>query len=413
MNKPRIAFLHYTAPPVIGGVEFVLKAQAIQFHQHGYPVKILAGRGKKFSKGIGMEIFPLLGSQHPEIIKVNRLLSQGKCPANFEKIVDEISKFLTKSLRAVDIIIAHNISTMHFNLSFTQAFNKYVQQHSGKVFVAWVHDHTFANEAYKNFWRQSFPYNLITRPIFGLNYVTISLARQELLVRLLGLKKSEIAVIPDGIEIEKFLDLSPRTCAIIDRFNLLKQDLVMFTPVRILKRKNFELGIKVVRSLKSQKKKVKLIITGPTDPHNLEVKKYFCQLKNLSRKLRVKKEVIFLSQYGIQVDYFTLRSLYRVCDILFLPSFQEGFGLPLLEAGLSRQPIICSAIPPLQVLGGKDVLYFSPEEDARKIARRILRVLENNSVSRMFRKTLRGYSWSAIFEKKIQPYITRLLQKNM
>jgi len=46
MQKPQTAILHYTAPPVVGGVEAVLQAHAQTFIQAGYPVTIVVGWGE-------------------------------------------------------------------------------------------------------------------------------------------------------------------------------------------------------------------------------------------------------------------------------------------------------------------------------------------------------------------------------
>ena len=37
-------------------------------------------------------------------------------------------------------------------------------------------------------------------------------------------------------------------------------------------------------------------------------------------------------------------AVYRLADALFLPSREEAFGIPLLEAGLSGLPIFCSSL---------------------------------------------------------------------
>jgi hypothetical protein len=44
-GKPPIAILHYSAPPVVGGVEAVIAAHVKTFQEAGYPVTVIAGRG--------------------------------------------------------------------------------------------------------------------------------------------------------------------------------------------------------------------------------------------------------------------------------------------------------------------------------------------------------------------------------
>ena len=47
-----------------------------------------------------------------------------------------------------------------------------------------------------------------------------------------------------------------------------------------------------------------------------------------------------------------IADFYRLADALLMPSREEGFGIPVLEAGLSRLPIFCADIPPLRELAG-------------------------------------------------------------
>src|SRR2546428_5973389 len=44
-TRPRVGLLHYTGPPVIGGVETILYEQAVRLAARGYPITILSGRG--------------------------------------------------------------------------------------------------------------------------------------------------------------------------------------------------------------------------------------------------------------------------------------------------------------------------------------------------------------------------------
>ena len=61
--------LHYTAPPVVGGVEAVIDAHARIFFQMGYPVTIIAGQGslKRLPDGCELQLIPDIDIQHPDI----------------------------------------------------------------------------------------------------------------------------------------------------------------------------------------------------------------------------------------------------------------------------------------------------------------------------------------------------------
>src|SRR5256885_8102628 len=44
-TRARVGLLHYTSPPIIGGVETILHEQAVRLAARGYRVTILSGRG--------------------------------------------------------------------------------------------------------------------------------------------------------------------------------------------------------------------------------------------------------------------------------------------------------------------------------------------------------------------------------
>ena len=85
MSSPAIAIVHYSAPPVIGGVEAVMEAHAHLLLEAGYEVTIVAGRGavEALPLGVNLELVPELDSQHPEIVSLSEVLEQGRVPAGF------------------------------------------------------------------------------------------------------------------------------------------------------------------------------------------------------------------------------------------------------------------------------------------------------------------------------------------
>jgi glycosyltransferase involved in cell wall biosynthesis len=74
------------------------------------------------------------------------------------------------------------------------------------------------------------------------------------------------------------------------------------------------------------------------------------------------------------VDDDELEGLYRVADCFVLPSFEEGFGLPVLEAMARGVPVACSGVSSLPEVAGDAALLFDPADPA-DIARSIDRLL--------------------------------------
>jgi hypothetical protein len=117
-GKPTTAILHYTAPPVVGGVEAVMDAHARVFLQMGYPVAIIAGQGAEdaLPPGTGLEIMPMLDSQHPQILAAGAILEQGRVPGDFMALANQLTEKLAPLVSQFDNLIVHNVFTKHFNL---------------------------------------------------------------------------------------------------------------------------------------------------------------------------------------------------------------------------------------------------------------------------------------------------------
>jgi len=411
--NPSVAIIHYSCPPVIGGVEFVLEAQARFFAERQYPIKAIVGDGGQFNPQVKVSVIPELKSQHPQ----NEIIKEGINQGNLKPLTEfkkKIEEKLAKELEDVDVIIMHNFITMPFNIALTWAAHALAERFKEKKFIAWVHDSPFFDPSYKPFLAtikpDEHPWKLLKTSNPHLNYVVISQLRKEQLADLLSLDKEQIKVIPNGLNMSGFLKLTPEVEFIFDKFNLFAEDMVALFPARVIKRKNIELAIQIIHALNKQGLKASLVLTGPYDPHR-KGEEYFSQLKNLSRKLGIEDKVIFLCEVKdpkgkpLKVGLSLLRDLYLLSDCLLLTSYQEGFGIPLLEAGLCKIPILTSDIRPLPEIGGEEVVYFSIQEEPAKIAQRIKEYFRNYLTGRMFKKVVRKYRWESVLADNLEPLV--------
>ena len=101
-----------------------------------------------------------------------------------------------------------------------------------------------------------------------------------------------------------------------------------------------------------------------------------------------------------------MADLFQVADVLFVPSAHEGFGLPLLEAGLARIPVLCSDLPSFREIAGDHVSYFAPNDDPAAIARRVLDVVADDPVTRLRRRVRQEYAWNVLFDRLIAPLVS-------
>jgi glycosyltransferase involved in cell wall biosynthesis len=233
--------------------------------------------------------------------------------------------------------------------------------------------------------------------------VTISEFRRRELAELMQLPEEEIWVIPNGIDVSRFFKLESLTTDFMEHLNLLDAWPIVLLPVRITPRKNIELAMHVLSELRREYPQAKLIVTGPLGPHNATNIRYFEELKLLRTSLALEESACFLAeQTGDYLPDEVISDFYHLADLMLMPSREEGFGIPVLEAGLAGLPAFCADIPPLRDLGGSFVSYFSLDETPERIAASII---EELLTDRLFggRVQVRSkYSWQKIYRDQIE-----------
>src|SRR5690349_6746733 len=120
----KVAMLHYTCPPVVGGVESVMAAHARLFAAHDYEVKIIDGRGPAPDHSpprISTIIEPLIDSKNERLLAINACLDRGEVPSDFAHYEEEIFLKLKDLLEGFSACIIHNALTLHKNLPLTAA----------------------------------------------------------------------------------------------------------------------------------------------------------------------------------------------------------------------------------------------------------------------------------------------------
>lgn len=99
--------------------------------------------------------------------------------------------------------------------------------------------------------------------------------------------------------------------------------------------------------------------------------------------------------------------LYRLADVVAMPSLREGFGLVVLEALASGVPVVVSRIEPFtEHLEEGDCSWADPFDPA-SIARALAKALAAPSADRIARSSerlARRFSWRASAERHLQLY---------
>jgi mannosylglucosylglycerate synthase len=403
-----IAILHYAAPPVVGGVESVLGQHSQLLTDAGHRVRIVAGRGEAVDKRIPFIRLPQADSRHPAVLAAKARLDEGQLPANFEKLVNSLVDELEQALAGVNIILAHNICSLHKNLALTAALNRFCARPAAPRLIAWHHDLAWLMAQYRPELHDGWPWELIGREWPGVRrqHVAVSHLRQREVSQLFGLAPESVTVVPSGLEVATFLKLEDQTAQLVQQLHLLAAAPLLLLPVRITRRKNIELALQVLAALRASLPKAALVVTGPPGPHNPANLDYFAELKVLRDTLNLNSAVHFLAEGAADgLPDVVIADLFRLADALFLPSREEGFGIPLLEAGLTGLPIFCSDIPSLREIAGEQATYFSPAGEPAAIAQVIAHRLAADPVFQLRQRVRREYTWEGIYAHRIKPLL--------
>ena len=393
--KPRLALLHYTAHPVHGGVEAVMEQHRRLLSEHGYRVKVIAGRGDA-------ELVPLVDSRHPDVERLYLGLARGEnCDPLFNELRARIAEEMRPHLAGVDLVVAHNVMTMPFNLPLTAALPSL-----GPRLIAWTHDVAWMNPRYGAYRRDGPPYDLLRKPASAA-YVAISTQRQAEIADAYGIDSE---VVPDGIDPARLLRIRPSTADLLQRAGVWEANPLVLVPFRITRRKRLEDALEVAARLAPSRPRLKWVVSGPLGPHQADNLDYAKRLSEQRRRLGLEATFAFLHEQGQPgrhpVDDEMMAELYSLAGAVLLPSESEGFGLPVAEAGLHRVPVVATDLAVFREVAGEFIRRYPVGDiEAATVA---LSVALEGSEAALQARVRGGYTWDALFPK-IEAVIARAL----
>ncbi|MEJ2709736.1 MAG: glycosyltransferase [Anaerolineales bacterium] len=404
-----LAILHFAAPPIVGGVESTIYHHALLLMEAGYKVDVIAGRGDNFSRGVNFMPIPEVDSRHPQVLEIGQELAEGGVTNRFEILRDRLVEKLSAALAPSQNCIVHNALTLHKNLPLTAALK--ILNDQGRIrILAWCHDFAWLDPLYTPQLHPGYPWDLLRQAWQGVKYVAVSNYRRDLLAELLGIQPQTISVVTPGVDAFSFLSLDSRVQKLVRKLDLLQAAPLLLLPARITRRKNIQFAIRLVAELKKMAPQVALVITGPPGAHNPKNLAYLESLKSLCDELQVHENVHFLYEQGqhdqpLYLPDESIAGLFRLADLLLFPSKREGFGIPVLEAGLARLPVFASDIPPVWESAGELANTFDPNGDPQEIARGMYTFLESDRAYHLKRRIVERFTWRSILKKQVIPMI--------
>lgn len=353
----RIAIVHYSAPPIIGGVETIVGEHARLFRAAGHDVTLVCDRGDADS--------PL-----------------GELPAIAAR---------------QDLVILHNVLTMPFDAALTETLWRLADDLPAVRFLAWIHDIAACNP---DLARKPLP-PALSQAHRRIEYIAVSDHRARQFASLTGRTPR---VIPNGIDPAQSFDLPPHLAAFCAEHRIFDREFILLQPARLVVRKNIDSSLHVLAALRSSGRDALLLVTAASDPHTPGALEYAASLRALRSTLGLDSHAIFLHEL-FNVTAPDLVRLSLMADALYFPSHQEGFGLPVIEAALHRLPIFCADLPPMNSLLSHSGHMFSPASDPSTIAALIAEILDRCPATQARKETLRRYSWDSIFTQHIAPLL--------
>lgn len=160
--------------------------------------------------------------------------------------------------------------------------------------------------------------------------------------------------------------------------------------------KNLEGLIKAIKIVR-----IPLVMVGSalTDTKLSQTKK----INKLIKKLQLEKQV-FKTGFVEEND---LIAIYNLADATVLPSYYEGFGLPILESMACGTPVVCSKAGSLSEIAGPAIIC-DPDNPA-DIAQKITSVLNLSQRGREIlaqkcQKHASGFTWQKVVRETAKVY---------
>ncbi|MBW3638892.1 MAG: glycosyltransferase family 4 protein [Actinobacteria bacterium] len=223
--------------------------------------------------------------------------------------------------------------------------------------------------------------------------ITVSAtSRETILSRFPGVSRSRVHVVWNGVDHGAFQPVAESEDEQrLESFGLRGPYLLYVGG--LTRRKNVALLVEAYRSLHAQEADMpSLVLVGPWSPNRLDA------------QAAVSEGVLALGM----VPADAVPALMRRATALLLPSREEGFGLPLLEAQACGTPVLCSDIAVFREIGGGAPLYVDTSS-CSALAEGVRRLLAvpAEELARRRETGLRhasGFSWQRSAEGHLRVY---------
>jgi glycosyltransferase involved in cell wall biosynthesis len=313
---------------------------------------------------------------HPEAVAPH-LPDSDAFPVADHPVVRVLVHDLRGALAGCTDCWVHNAFTVFLNPFLTIALRSLTAELPEIRWVAWCEDIS-SGSAYWDWPGERGMSQFVARSIPGVTYVTISEARRLELARLVDLPIASIGVIPPSIDALRLLGIGETIQEVATKLDITNSMPVVLVPAKLLPHKNLPRCVSVVAALRTRRARPLMLITAAPSPHEPRRSQLLArQLREDAERAGVDDCFHLLPDVAGELDHTAVRDLMLLSDVVFLPSSEEGYGLPTQEAAAVRVPVLCSRIPAFEESSAGP--FFDADQTDDEIAGMILDLAESRS----------------------------------
>ncbi len=219
--------------------------------------------------------------------------------------------------------------------------------------------------------------------------IAVSTGVKNELMKYYNIPDEEIAVVPNGVDIDEFRPDDESRKRIREKYGLRDDEIVLIFSGHEFKRKGLRY---VIEALPEIKEEVKLFVVGTDSTESY---------RELASKLGILDKVIFTGFVSDISEY------YAASDIFVFPTLYEAFSLATLEAVASGLPILATKVNGTEELILDGYNGFFIERDKKDIADKVTSLLDDNirrNISKNARETAKNHSWNEMAKKTLKVY---------
>ena len=216
--------------------------------------------------------------------------------------------------------------------------------------------------------------------------ITVSEFQRNIIINRLKLNPTKVSVVYNGVDNRFFNPKALNTNnAVLNKHNISFP--FIFFMGNTEPRKNTLGALKAFKIFCEQNPKLshKLVIKGLTE----------LQLSDRIKEVGAIKYADRIHHIGY-IDTADLPAIYQGAEVLWFPSFSEGFGLPIIESMACGTPVITSSVSVMPEIAGDAALYVDPYQP-KELALRTQEIILNPALRKALiekgEKRAENFSW--------------------